>query len=89
MSEPAIDQPVCPAVAPVFKPKDAARYLGCGVRTLWQWTHDGLVKRLDLPGVRAVRYHKADLDAFLDRCREVPSKILADDDLAGSEGGGA
>lgn len=52
----------------LFTRKQAAEYLGVTPRTLAVWA---CVKRYDLPYVkigRLVKYRRADLDAFIERC---------------------
>jgi excisionase family DNA binding protein len=60
--------PVTPAPAGplLLKSAEAARFLAIGERTLWQWTADGKIPCVKLPGGKSVRYDVRDLIAFVD-----------------------
>jgi excisionase family DNA binding protein len=52
------------AIRPLaVRPPDAARILGVGERTLWEWTRQGRIRCLKAGGVKL--YRVADLEAFL------------------------
>lgn len=46
--------------------RQAAAILGCAVQTLRNWRWRGLPPRASKIGKRMVRYHRADLAAFID-----------------------
>lgn len=52
-----------------LRPRDAARLLGISPRTLWGWTHAGIVPcvRVGTGKRRTVLYPVADLQAWLSR----------------------
>ncbi len=51
----------------IFRPKDAAAYLGVAVSTLYRWANEpGFPTRIKL-GKHASGWRKADLDAWIDR----------------------
>lgn len=58
-----------------LRPRDAARVLGVSPRTLWEWTHAGLIPcaRIGTGKRKTVLYSVADLQAWLTR-QAGPSK---------------
>ncbi len=55
--------------APLLNQKDAARFLGLSARTLESWRWRGQGPAYVRIGRNRVRYHRRDLEAFLDRNR--------------------
>jgi len=47
-----------------LRPKEAAKYLACGLSTLWYWQKKGLLKSYKLSD-RVTIFKKSDLDAFI------------------------
>ena len=51
----------------IFRPKDAAAYLGVAVSTLYRWAATGDFPQRVKLGRQASGWRKADLDAWLER----------------------
>lgn len=57
--------------AEVLRPKDAARFLGVSIQTLYRWTWTGKICRPFKIGDRASGWRLSDLQAFIDRREQV------------------
>jgi hypothetical protein len=44
--------------------RDAALKLGVSEAQVWKFEREGLLRRIDVPGIRAVRYDAAEVDAL-------------------------
>lgn len=53
-----------------FRPKEAAKYLSCGVSTIWLYAKQGKIKPIKLSD-RVTIFRKDDLDAFINSSVEV------------------
>jgi len=57
-----------PRIAPLYTRLEAAGYLAISERKLWAVTQQGDLASIKIG--RLVRYSKADLDDYIDRCRQ-------------------
>lgn len=53
-----------------FRAKDAAKYLGCGLSTVWLYAKQGKIKSIKLSD-RVTIFKKEDLDNFINTSNEV------------------
>lgn len=45
--------------------KDVAEMFQVKIRTIRQWTYDGILKPVTIPGIRSVRYRSEDIQKLL------------------------
>jgi excisionase family DNA binding protein len=57
-----------PILARLILTRDAAKYLGLSERTLWAMAKDGRVPCVKIGKLK--RFDIADLDAFINRCKQ-------------------
>lgn len=65
-----LTHPRAPVAEPeLLRPREAARLLAIGERSLWALTKAGKIAAVRLLG-RTVRYHRRDIDAFIEAAKQ-------------------